>query len=197
MTAPFLTPSPAGPSPLESTDLLDFIQAWLSGVSGIDGTLVRPNYQTEPPVIPQEATCWMGFTLSAEKSDVFPYVGEGVNGGGDYQYEIQRHETLRCLCSFYDTGSTGLAQKFASITRDGASIPQNNEYLQLQGMTFVACDPEIPVPSLLKQRWLYRVDLPVWLRRQINRTYTVPTIAIGQAELNTDVGITKEIETDG
>lgn len=190
MTASFLLPDPAGPTPLEDTELLDFVQAWLMGLTGLATDLVRPVYQAEPPVVPSSGTIWMAFMLSTAQADTFPFVGQAGEA-----FQLQRHETLRCLCSFYDTGSTGFAQKYASILRDGTSIPQNLEYLQQQNMAFVACDQQVPVPSLLKQQWLYRVDLPVWLRRQVNRNYTVPTIEIGEAELITSVGITVEIDT--
>ena len=51
----------------------------------------------------------------------------------------------------------------------------------------------LTVPSLLKERWLYQVDFPVVIRREIQRTYTVLNVLSSQGTLVTDQGQTRNI----
>lgn len=179
---------PVGPAPMQGQDLNRFLQQWMAGVLGpaLDPTLIRPYAQSEPPVVPDKGTAWMAFTQSAEGSDTFPYVAALRDGTGS---QLQRHETLRLLCSFYDDGVNGQAAMLASLLRDGLAIPDNLEPLQAIGYGMVGCEQQVAVPSLLNVTWLYRVDLPFRVRRQITRTYAVPNIQIAEVVLRTDIGI--------
>ena len=176
---------PTGPQPLSGQALLDFFQEWLVALTGLGSDFVRPYLQSEPPVIPEAGTAWMAFQPATDQSDTFPYVGATESGGS----QLQRQERIKILCSFYDLGSTGLADGLARLLRDNLAVPQNLEVLLTQGMGMVGCDPEVVVPSLLKIRWLYRVDVPFYVRRQVTRVYEVPSIETADAELITDIGI--------
>lgn len=184
MTAPIIQPD-ATPAPMQGQALNDFIQAWLVSLTGLDGTLVRPAPQTTPPVIPPDTTVWMAFNAQVDKSDTFPFNGQI----GD-EFQLQRAENIKVLCSFYDQGTDGQAGKFASLLRDNLAIPQNLEVLYEQNMGLIGVEPEVEVPSLLKERWLYRVDLPFYVTRQVVRNYDVPTILTAEGQINTDDGIT-------
>jgi hypothetical protein len=46
------------PSPLDGDDLEDYIQQFVAGVAGMDGTLVRPRWQPEPSNIPDFDVTW-------------------------------------------------------------------------------------------------------------------------------------------
>lgn len=182
----YLQPSVNSP-PLQGQDLNRFIQTWMAGVlsASLDPSLIRPYSQAEPPVIPDTGTAWMAFTQHAEDSDTFPFVQANSDGSGT---TLQRHETVAVLCSFYDTGTNGQAAFLASLLRDGVAIPDNLEPLY-PDFAMVGCDPEVAVPSLLNTLWLYRVDLPFKLRRQVTRVYGVPNIASAQGTLYTDTGL--------
>lgn len=184
MTAPIVQPD-ASPAPLQGEALNDFIQAWLVGLSALHPTLVRPAPQTTPPSIPPQAVLWMAFQQSVGRSDTFPFVGQIAD-----KYQLQRNEVIRVLCSFYDQGTDGLAAQCASLVRDNLLVPQNLEVLYEQNMGLIGCEPEIPVPSLLKERWLYRVDLPFYVSRQVVRNYAVPSILTAEGQIVSDDGIT-------
>lgn len=186
-TGGYLGPAVA-PAPLEGLALLNFFQAWLVGLSGIVGTLVRPALVPEPANIPPAATAWAAFRFRARSSDAFPYVEHvhTVDGGED---RLQRHEELDLLVSFYDTGVTGQADALASRTRDGTAIPQNLEPLTTAGMGLISVGSLQPVPSLLKERWLYRVDLPIGVRREVRRSYPVLNLLSAEGNIYTDTGI--------
>jgi hypothetical protein len=173
-TRGYLIPQSPSP-PLEGADLLAFVQNWVSGISGLDGAMVRPRWQPEPPNIPTDGIAWASIGIMDRPSDTYPvlrhFCDNEVQGLG--HDELQRHEFLEVLCSFYDLGSTGMADFYAAQARDGAIVPQNRESLFLNGFQMAYSGDITPVPSLTKMRWLYRVDWPVTLRRCITRTYPI------------------------
>jgi hypothetical protein len=180
-----LQPTAVSP-PIEGQALNRFFQAFLVGLSALDGTMVRPSFQTEPPDVPDKGECWMAFRYSDQPSDTYPYVKHDSTGDGSDQ--LQRHENINILCSFYDTGTNGLADATMKLVRDGLAIAQNREYLVTQGMAFISCGSPVTVPSLLKTQWLYRVDLPLVIRRAVVRTYPVLNVLEADGNIYTDVG---------
>lgn len=177
------------PAPLEGQALLRFFQQIIVGVSGLDGTMVRPYWQTEPPNVPEQGNAWCAFKIARRPSDEYPFVGRLPylpETGGDH---LQRHEELNIATTFYDTGSNGLADFYAALFRDGLSVPQNREPLFLAGMGLTKIGEAISVPELLKKRWQYRVDFEFSVNRQIDRFYPVNTIISAQGTIYYDTGL--------
>lgn len=174
-------PSPA-PAPLEGKALLTFLQNFVVGITGMPGAMVRPRWQSEPPNIPQDGNAWAAIGIMRRPSDDWPFIGHVTNTanpqGAD---QLQRHESLYLLASFYDDGVSGMADFYASLLRDGLAIDQNREILQTNGMGLIDCEEMLSVPSLIKVRWLYRVDLPFGIRRAIVREYPVLNVEEGVA----------------
>jgi hypothetical protein len=63
-------------------------------------------------------------------------------------------------------------------------------------MAFVSCGDLTAVPVILKQRWLYRVDLPFTIRREIVRVYPVLNLLTATATVTTDGGNSESIATN-
>lgn len=179
---------PTGPQPSQGQALNRLLQGWMSAVLGdaLESSLIRPYTQAEPPAVPDRGVAWMAFTQRAESSDTFPFVTQKRDGSGA---SLSRHEVLRVLCSFYDTGTEGRAAELASLLRDGLSIPDNLEFLSINSMGFLGCEDEVAMPSLLKEQWLWRVDLPIRLSRAVNRDYAVPNIEIVDGVVHYDTGL--------
>lgn len=185
---------PTGTAPLEGQALLDFLQAWVVGITTLDGKMVRPRWQPEPPNIPSAGMAWAAIGVGGErKSDTYPAILH--DSAGDGSDTLQRNEELSLKCSFYDLGSGGLADSYAARLRDGAAIAQNRESLFTAGFALVSAGEPLAVPSLLRERWLYRVDLDVMLRRQINRTYPVLNILTAGGTEQSDTGLTVPFQT--
>lgn len=186
-------PSPA-PAPLEGRALLTFIQAWVATLSGLDGSLVRPRWQAEPPNIPDAGVAWAAVGVHDRRSDAFPVVLHHPDVDG---YDtLQRHQYLDVLCSFYDLGVDGLADLHADQLSDGAAIAQNREVLMLNGFALVEAPPQgRSVPSLIKARWLYRVDVPVSLRRVVLRNYPVRNVLSLDGTIYTSDGTSQPLKT--
>lgn len=174
---PLLPAKPPAPTPLEGKALLQFLQSFVVGLTGLKGDMVRPRWQAEAPTLPTIGDAWAAIGVGTRKADAWPYVKHITDAahpsGAD---QLQRHEELAVLCSFYDSGVSGLADFYASLLRDGLAIAQNREILQKAGMGLIAVEDMLPVPSLVKVQWLYRVDLPFGIRRAIVREYSVLNI---------------------
>jgi hypothetical protein len=184
-TGGYLVPA-SSPAPLQDQQLYEALQSMVVGVTGLDGTLVRPRWQPEPSLIPSAGTCWIAIGVTDREADVFPFLGFFPNDTTNYQ--MQRHEEFTMLASVYDLGYNGEADTVAVVLRDGIMIPQNNDMLAANGI-YVVGDSDLAVaPSLFKQRWMYRVDLKIRFRRQITRQYSVDSIDTVGVDLYTDDG---------
>lgn len=178
-TGGYLAPSTTA-TPLEGNALVDFLQAWVAGITGIAGQYIRPRWQPEPPNIPSESTDWIAFGITKRTPDTF--AAELHFGAGDGYNELRRHEVLEMLVSFYGPN----ADLNASLFRDGIQIDQNREALSAQNMGLVETGEPIAAPELFKEKWLYRVDLPLSIRRQIVRDYTVQNILTANGTLDNE-----------
>lgn len=171
----------ATPAPLEGKALLKFLQNWMVGVIGLEGEKFRPSWQPEPPIIPNATEVWAALRINSRPADTFPEVQHNKDAGG-YD-KLRRNEILNILVSVYDLGSGGEADEYAALLRDGLAIAQNLEPLQRAAMGLHSVGALQTVPSLLKERWLYRVDLPVNVVRMITRKYGVQNLLSSEGEI--------------
>lgn len=182
--AGYLRPD-SSPAPLEGEALLDLIHDVIAGITGLDDKLVRPRWQSEPANPPDAGTAWCSVGVAKGDKDAFAAVvhRDTTDGGAD---DLQRHEMLNLLCSFYDLGDAGLADFYCDRLADGLQIEQNRAALKANNIDLVEAMQSNTVPTLVKSRWQYRVDLPVVLRRQILRTYQVRNLASARVQLKAE-----------
>ncbi len=180
-TGGYLTPT-VSPAPLEDELLANFIQEWVVGITGLAGQYVRPRWQAEPPNIPQSSVNWAAVGIVNRESDM--YAVEQHLAGGTSQ--IKRHEVMNILASFYGPA----ADSYAHLLREGMQLAQNREVLTKNNMGLVNSGEATTVPELVKERWLYRVDLPFSIRRQIIRTYSVLNLNSATIQLNNEQSVT-------
>lgn len=172
-----------GVPPLAGVELYRFIQYVVAGITGLAGTLVFPRWQPEPPNLPDGD--WAALGINRSTATGYPYIDHDPAG----KDRFQRHEILSCLVSFYGDNS----EHYATTLRDGLTIPQNNEPFLLAGFGFVSADEVTALPSLVKQRWLYRSDLTFTVMREIRRTYPVLNVERVLTNLRTSEGFTSSI----
>lgn len=181
-TAGYLQPTgstPVSPSiPLMGQSLNRFFQQHIKGITGLPGTHVRVAFQTESPEPPSDGNCWCAFRVLNRKAE--PFAFEGVVND---QYLISRHEEMDILCSFYDKGSNGYADYYASVLREGLHLSQNRQPLTLVNMGLIETGDIFPAPVILKQTWLYRMDITFRIRRQLVWTFDVKTITSASIDL--------------
>lgn len=178
-TGGYLRPA-STPAPLQGLALEDFLHDVIAGVTGLNPQLVRPSYQGEPPNMPDLATVWCAFAIERRRNDAYGALehdpGTGVNDAQANDV-LRRHQTLELLCSFYDRGEQTSADAAADELADGLLLPQNRGALLVAGMAVQETGDPLVVPALVKERWRYRVDLPLVLRREVRREYPILNFA--------------------
>jgi hypothetical protein len=171
-TGGYLLPA-VSPAPLEGQALFRFLQQIFVNITGLPGTVFFPRWQLEPENLPAVGTDWAAFGVTSRRNNKFQFEQHqpAVVSTPGYN-EFQTHEELEILVSFYSSES-GNADMYAALLRDGIYLSQNREQLLLNNMGLIDTGDLTAVPSLVKAQWLYRIDLPVRIRRQIVRRYTI------------------------
>lgn len=177
--------APTGAPPLEGKALTEFLQGLVVGITGLDGTMVRPRWQAEPPNVPDAGEAWAALGISVKHPDTNAYVNFKPK---TETYVFQRNATIEVLVSFYDLGTNGLADQYAGLWRDGLQVPQNLETLLDADLGFVETQDAVVVPTLLKTRWQYRVDVLTVFRQLVERTYPVVSIVEADGTLEANDG---------
>jgi hypothetical protein len=170
---------PASTSSMDGQVLDDFLQAYIVAATGLPGASVLPRWQQEPPNLPSGD--WCAYGVTSRESDTF--AAEIDHSVGNGYVELRRHRILSILASFYGSNAASNAQELS----DSVQIGQNHDYFSAQGMGVVDIGDIIPVPSLIKERWLYRADLTMRIKQQIVRTYSIDTLLASKVTLTTDV----------
>ena len=174
-TGGILAPA-ASPAPLEDAALDAFLQGLVVGLTGLAGAVVFPRWQPEPPNLPAFATNWAAIGVIEARPDTYAYMLHDPTGGtGDGSDDMQRHEELEILCSFYGPNAGGNAAQF----RDGFMVEQNNDSLTAAGFGFKETRAPVRAPELTKNRWLNRIDVPLVLKRIVLRSYPVLNVESG------------------
>ncbi len=174
-TGGYLSPA-ASPSPAEGDALQDFFHDLIAGITGLANTLVFPAWQVEPANIP--STDWAGFRFTSRVPNQAPYTEHDGTGNGSST--IAKWEEIDLMVSFYGTN----ADSYAGIFADGLMIEQNRAVMFSSGVSLITLGKALQVPSLVKERWLYRVDFDARFTRQIQRTY--PILNVQQVDFSLD-----------
>lgn len=160
----YLTPTSTEGLP-DGLSFMQFVQSVFVGISGLDGTLVRPRWQPSPPKQPDSSTNWLAIGLQDDGADTNAFVGVDEDGHNF----TTRMEALEVQCSFYGPD----AFEKCKLLRDGFQIPTNLEALLAAKMGFVETSKMVHLPELVNEVWFDRYDMSVFLRRQIMRVYPV------------------------
>lgn len=174
-TGGYLVPTTPNPFPGGIT-FEDFIQTVIVGITGIDGTLVRPKWQKEEPIQPSVDTNWVAFGIQDDAPDAYAYTAIDEHG----VYFINRQKSFVVQCSFYGPNAGANASAFT----DGFQITQNLEAMQLAGMGFTEASQSIHAPELVNELWYDRYELTVTLVRQVIRSYPILSFTSATGTIN-------------
>lgn len=161
-------------SPPDDDQALDVVlQAWVVGLTGLPGSLVRPRWQLAPPPQPDQTVNWCAIGVLTQQPDANEaMVHTPAGGAGLGTSMMQRHEELEALASFYGPAAGG----YAGLVRDNSRIGQNRDWLTVHGIQLVGTGTIHIVPDLVNQLWVRRADIDITFRRQINREFPLRTL---------------------
>lgn len=148
--------------------LTQFVQTVLTGISELPGTLVRPEWQPNPPKQPEIDVDWMAFGIGISKPDANAY--QVINDDGSTTN--QRTDELEITCSIYGPR----ALETYGLVRDGFQVQPNLYALYNAQMAFKEVTEGRRIPDLINERFFNRVTTSIFLRRLVQRTYSVLTI---------------------
>lgn len=178
-TGGYLVPASSSGFPGGLT-LNQFLQTVIVGISGLDGTLVRPSWQIAPPKQPDLSVNWLAFGVTITQPDTYLYLSTDNTGATT----TQRHQLLEIQCSVYGTD----AMELAGLIQDGFQITQNLEALREANMGFVETGPMNHIPDLVNERFINRVQMSIFLRREVQRTYPILSITSANGTIHTVIG---------
>ncbi len=165
--------APLNPPSAYDLDLAAQIQVTVAGITGIDGTLVRPRWQAKPPVMPHVTVNWVAVGATDIRSDDNANtIHDGHSDGGDGSDTAYRGEEITVLASFYGPQASG----YAALLRDGFAVQQNRAAMLALGLAYAKPGALRNVSGLVLTENLIRYDFEFWLRRRPGRVYAVPSI---------------------
>jgi hypothetical protein len=171
---------------LNDAALDDLLHDWITGLTQLDPTLVRPAWQPDPPPIPDFSTpCWCAFYITRTENDWDPVVQHWSplpNDDTSQGDTVFRNQRIELMLTFYGPNAGDFALDF----RMGAGIRQNEEWLD-PSVKLVSIEDQVVVAEQIKGRWQRRVDVPVVLRRAVQFTYAVRDVAGAYGTIYTDV----------
>jgi len=153
---------------IDPTDkqLRNFFQKMIVGITEIEGKLVRPRWQPNPPKQPENNIDWCAFGWQAVNSDANASVLTNENGEAGI---LRRDENIELLATFYGPNAMG----YASMLRDGLEIEQNRYVLRQNGVAFQGEDGIVHLPEQINDIWYDRQDLTLNFTREVRREYNV------------------------
>lgn len=160
--------SPQNPAFPNGLTFIQFLQTVMVGISGFDGTLVRPEWQQKPPKQPDVNTDWLAFGIAESEAQGFPF--QGFVGDPDSPtYSSQYHKKITLKCTLYGPASF---DNYESI-QDGFYLPQNTAALVSAGFGLVGVSKAIHNPELIDDLWFDRYDFFVALNYKQSRSYPI------------------------
>lgn len=162
-------------------DALDnVLQQTVVGITGLDGSLVRPRWQPVVPKQPEPGTDWCA--IGVTRFDPMDYPIETHDSSGDGSSTLTHWEEFTLLASFYGPTGQGNARRL----RDGLYVSQNREALIAQGVDLVGADEVQTVPDLVNEQWVRRYDLSIRMRASAVRVYQILNLLSADDSIVTD-----------
>lgn len=186
---------PIGPLPLDDVELDAVFQTLVTGITQLDGSLVRPRWQIAAdvpgglggtPKQPEPSVNWCAIGVVNVKQSAGPWLVYDDASNTELYWD---HEELTVLATFYGPRS----QSFMRLLRAGLNVPQNTESLLPYMIRYVGCGPIRTVPELVNQQWIRRQDISLEFRRKVIMTYGIENILISEIDLIDDTGAVDDV----
>lgn len=166
--------------PSNSPGVSDYLQQAIVGITGLDPTLVRPRWQSQPPTQPTVSTNWCAFGI--ESYDLYDYPIIIHNSSGLGSDDLYRLERINLLTSFYGPRAIG----YAGLLRDGFYVEQNYAILSAQGVKLRSAENIVYVTELINSQYVNRADLFINFERMVHRNYLIENLVGAEVDISVD-----------
>jgi hypothetical protein len=169
-TIPFLTPTNVD-GEINDALLQDQLQAVVVGLTGMDGTLVFPRSQQNPPDMPDLDITWAAIGISKKSRWTFAFSNHYPSQVGNQPStsRVIREEDLWALASFFGPTADAMSETFSM----GFQLAQNRQAMQQLGLSFIEAMDVIPRPDMTNEQNRLAYDIEFRLRRRQSYTYVV------------------------
>lgn len=172
--------APISTPPLNDQALYVALQATVTGITGMPGTLVWPRWQANPAGRPAITVDWAAIGTTTLVADAFPFEDHDPTGEGSSTLQV--HEEVDVLISFYGPN----CEANSKLLRDGLKVSQNREAMYVFGFKLIEASGHTKSADMVNNQWYPRADLTVRIRRQVDRTYPILNLESLDAVLVTD-----------
>ena len=170
---------PQDPVPDTDAVLEAFLQAMVSGVTGLPAEALRPMWP-EPDAPEPAAGDACELAITAVQPDANAVLRH--DGGGEGNDVYARHHDITLLCRFLGPAARGYAERLI----EGLAVPQNREALARADMAILGAGPVAVTAERVAEQWQRRHDVTVRLRRRILRSYPVRNLLSADVATGTD-----------
>lgn len=179
-TGGYLSPTTQSPAYDQPLDVQ--LQAIVVGITGLDGTMVRPRWQQRPPQQPDQTIDWCAIGIVRVGAAYGHHIRHVPDGEG--HDEAEAYEDLELLASFYGPRCS----EMAALLRDGLWIPQNREEMRANGMALTDARSITLLGEYVTTEWRRRADLPIFLTRVVSRSYPILNLLEAQGSIHSQAG---------
>lgn len=154
--------------PAADDALVDLLQPFLVGVTGLDGTLIRPRWQPNPANQPDFSTNWAAVGVVYEEPDDY---AEQLSPDLEVTGEVglRRQSLLHVQLSFYGPDCSKMGRRVHA----GLQIDQNRTLLRSEGLALVNLGAPTHIPALVKNTWVPRIDVLMIVRQCLYHSFQV------------------------
>ena len=171
----------SGSLPPNDDALAGILQQMVVGITGLDGSLVRPRWQPQPPTQPSVTTVWCAIGITRYEPFDYPQWTQDDDDSGT----LHRYERLDVMATFYGPQSAWWAAKL----RDGLYLYQNHLTLSAQGVKLRSVDETTHLGELINTQYVSRSDLPMSFVRFVESGFAISAIAQVSVSFITDTGL--------
>lgn len=161
--------TPVGDVPAYDQELELQISRWISGVTGMDPTLVYPGWTDPQPQAPASDTAWCTFDV-ATLPDAAAAASIQVS---DEESEQWTWENVTVAARFYGPQAMSMSTCF----RDGICVEQNQNALRSDaGLSLTGAGDITNQQESINNQWVRRCDITVVLSRKNTRIFNIKTL---------------------
>ncbi|MDR0653308.1 MAG: hypothetical protein LBG12_08385 [Synergistaceae bacterium] len=151
--------------------LEDAVHDMITGLTGLDSTLVRPAFQEYPLAVPEPDVDWCAFYIRDSSPTNYPDVRHSPDGGGNDTVTDWQNKEIHLY--FYGPD----CEEYAGMVRRGLHVEQNYFEFRKSGIAVKRIGNVVQMPEKVNEKWVSRADLIIYATYAASASYPVLDVA--------------------